>query len=247
MLQRRPSPATALSIAALVVASAGTSYAAIKIPAGSVGTSQIKNDAINTTKVRDGSLSASDFAAGSLPQGDAGAPGPKGDPGATGDRGAAGTQGPQGLQGLQGLRGEQGPPGDPGLPGSPGQPGQPGTPGTARAYALVHWNGTSVDVTKSKNVTTVTRVATGIYCVALGAGIDTTTTSALVGADYSLDNTNSRGPAVAEIEDPPGTTNGACAAGRLRVRTFKDSHDISGDTGGTGLDNADEGFFLIVP
>jgi hypothetical protein len=92
----------AVAYLALFVALGGSSYAAIKLPASSVGTKQLKNGAVNSAKVRDGSLLSRDFKAGEIP---AGARGPQG---AKGDLGAAGAQGPVGAQGLAG---GQGPPG----------------------------------------------------------------------------------------------------------------------------------------
>ena len=84
---RRPSPPMVLAFVALLVALAGTSYAAIQLPAGSVGTKQLKKNAVTGKKVKNGSLRALDFGAGQLPKG------PKGD------------QGPQGIQGVQGPAG----------------------------------------------------------------------------------------------------------------------------------------------
>jgi hypothetical protein len=88
--KRRPGPAMVVAIAALVVALGGTSYAAVKLSAGSVGTKQLKNNAVTAkklkknavtgAKVKNHSLSAGDFKANSLP---VGPPGPKGDPGNT--------------------------------------------------------------------------------------------------------------------------------------------------------------------
>jgi hypothetical protein len=65
---------------ALMVALSGASYAAVAaaLPRNSVGTLQLKKDAVNSTKVKDRSLKAADFARGQLPAGPAG---PKGDPG----------------------------------------------------------------------------------------------------------------------------------------------------------------------
>jgi hypothetical protein len=91
----RPSPPMVVAFVALLVALAGTSYAAIQLPANSVGTKQLKKNAVNGKKVKNRSLKAADFAAGQLPKG------PKGD------------QGPQGVQGVQGAKGEKGEPGDP--------------------------------------------------------------------------------------------------------------------------------------
>jgi hypothetical protein len=72
---------------ALFVALSGSAYAAIKLPANSVGTAQIQNKAVTSPKVLDGSLLAADFKAGQLPagqQGPAGPAGPQGPSGAAG-------------------------------------------------------------------------------------------------------------------------------------------------------------------
>ena len=90
---RRPSPAMAVACMALIVALGGTSYAAIKLPANSVGTKQLKKNAVTGAKVKDGSLASGDFKAGQLPpgpQGPQGAQGPKGDKGDKGDAGPVG-------------------------------------------------------------------------------------------------------------------------------------------------------------
>ena len=92
---RRPTPSMIVAVVALSVALGGTSYAALKLPAASVGTKQVRNKAITTgklrdravtgVKVRDRSLLARDFKAGQLPagpRGAAGAAGPQGPPGA---------------------------------------------------------------------------------------------------------------------------------------------------------------------
>jgi hypothetical protein len=82
---------------ALFVALGGTSYAAIKLPAASVGSRQLAPNAVTSSKVKDGSLLAKDFRKGQLLSGAAGPVGPsgaKGDPGAAGRDGAAGARGP---------------------------------------------------------------------------------------------------------------------------------------------------------
>ena len=78
------------------VALGGTSYAAIRLPANSVGPRQIKKDAVRSSDVKNSSLLAADFQAGQLP---AGPRGPQGLPGA---RGAAGTNGTNGANGAPG-------------------------------------------------------------------------------------------------------------------------------------------------
>ena len=53
---RFPSPAMVVACIALLIALAGTSYAAIRLPANSVGTKQLKKRAVILAKVRDHSL-----------------------------------------------------------------------------------------------------------------------------------------------------------------------------------------------
>src|SRR3954469_3793677 len=50
----------AVAYVALFVALGGTSYAAVNLPKNSVGTKQLKNNAVTSTKVRDGSLTGAD-------------------------------------------------------------------------------------------------------------------------------------------------------------------------------------------
>src|SRR4051794_18503959 len=85
-----------MSILALFVGLGGTSYAVAQLPKNSVGSKQIKKNAVTGSKVKNGSLKQGDFAAGQLPAGPQGAqglPGAKGDKGAKGDTGNAGTFG----------------------------------------------------------------------------------------------------------------------------------------------------------
>jgi Collagen triple helix repeat (20 copies) len=113
---QRPSPALVVSLVALSVALGGTGYAAIVLPANSVGAKQIKRNAVTGAKVKNSSLVASDFRPGQLPAGPAGPVGPAG---------ATGPRGPEGARGLEGPRGDTGatgPKGDTGETGAPGSP-----------------------------------------------------------------------------------------------------------------------------
>ena len=93
LLGHCPSPAMVVALLALFIALAGTSYAAIKLPANSVGSTAIKNgaihrvdlaaNAVDSTRVADHTLRARDFKAGQLPAGPPGPAGPKGEAGAT--------------------------------------------------------------------------------------------------------------------------------------------------------------------
>jgi hypothetical protein len=91
---------------ALFIALGGGAYAALRVPKNSVGSKQLRADAVNSSKVQNGSLLEGDFKAGQLPagpKGDAGSPGPKGDAclpadaACRGPKGDAGSQGPGAL------------------------------------------------------------------------------------------------------------------------------------------------------
>lgn len=88
-LFRGSSYANVTATLALVVALGGTSYAAIRLPANSVGTAQVKPDAITSGKVRNGSLLRRDFKPGELPGARQGVDGPRGPAGPSGPAGDA--------------------------------------------------------------------------------------------------------------------------------------------------------------
>jgi hypothetical protein len=80
----------AVAYLALFVALGGTSYAAITLPANSVGARQIKRNAVSSPKVKDKSLKLRDFAAATR----AALTGPAGPTGADGPTGPTGPAGP---------------------------------------------------------------------------------------------------------------------------------------------------------
>jgi hypothetical protein len=134
-----------LGALALFIALGGSSYAAVALEPGSVGSREIRNrsvdrqdlargavttrkiavsavtgsriapGAISSDEVKDGSLLSADFRPGQLPQG------AKGEKGETGDRGPQGIQGERGDPGPQGIQGEQGDTGPAGSPDTPQQ------------------------------------------------------------------------------------------------------------------------------
>jgi hypothetical protein len=114
-----------LGMLALFVALSGTAYAAT-LPRNSVGTAQLKRNAVTSAKVKPRTLLGSDFRQGQLPagpqgpQGPQGARGPEGPPGA---RGAEGATGARGAEGPVGPRGPQGPAGATNLTARIGQLG----------------------------------------------------------------------------------------------------------------------------
>ncbi|HEX6713133.1 MAG TPA: collagen-like protein [Thermoleophilaceae bacterium] len=135
---RAPSHQTVAAYAALFIALGGGAYAA-SLPRNSVGTPQLKKNAVTSAKVKNGSLKAADFAKGQLPVG------------------TKGDTGPQGLNGDPGANG---------APGTPGTPGTAGADGSAVAFAHVRQAGT-LDAANSKNVTATIKhsVGEGLYCV----------------------------------------------------------------------------------
>jgi hypothetical protein len=83
----RPSPAMVVACVALVFAMTGAGYAAGMLGPNTVGTKQLKKNAVISSKVKNRSLLAVDFKAGQLPAGPPGAPGAPGAPGQQGPPG----------------------------------------------------------------------------------------------------------------------------------------------------------------
>jgi hypothetical protein len=91
-----------VTVLAFVVLAGGTAFAAGEIvPKGSVGTRQIRKEAVTPAKLSKASKATL-----------TGAAGPTGAPGATGAQGPEGPQGPRGPQGQEGPRGTEGTPGE---------------------------------------------------------------------------------------------------------------------------------------
>ena len=99
---RLPSPATAIALVALFIASTGTAFAGIVITGANV-----KNNSLSGLDVRNGSLTTLDVKNHSLLPVDfkklpSGAAGPAGPAGPQGPAGPAGAQGPKGAPGISG-------------------------------------------------------------------------------------------------------------------------------------------------
>jgi hypothetical protein len=94
--------ANVMATVAVFLALGGGAYAAVKLPRNSVGASQLKKNAVSSTKVKNGSLKKDDFAKNQLPAGAPGAVGPAGARGATGPIGPTGPGGPGGPPGTFG-------------------------------------------------------------------------------------------------------------------------------------------------
>ena len=84
------------TIAVFLLLGGATAIAAGGLGKNTVGTKQLKKNAVTAEKVKDGSLLGADFAAGQIPAGAKGATGSAGSAGAKGATGAAGATGPAG-------------------------------------------------------------------------------------------------------------------------------------------------------
>ena len=132
--------ANVIASIALFVALGGVSWAAVTLPANSVGKRQLKRSAVTSAKVANGSLTAKDFAAGQLPAGRQGATGAAGE---RGPSGSAGPKGDRGETGSAGTKGEKGDRGDTGPAGASGCDGLlcPGTDLQAGQHATITIDG----------------------------------------------------------------------------------------------------------
>ena len=125
-LRARLTYANVMSSIAVFMVLGGSAYAAATLPKNSVGTKQIKSNAVTSSKVKNGTLLSADFKPGQLPAGATGAlgpqgtQGPQGADGPQGPKGNTGSTGPAGPQGPQGAAGPQGPKGDTGATGPAG-------------------------------------------------------------------------------------------------------------------------------
>ena len=87
-----PSPALVVASLALLLALAGSAYAAVALPRDSVGAAQLRTGAVTSVDVRNGSLQAFDLSSAARRElsgriGPMGLQGPKGDPGPAGATG----------------------------------------------------------------------------------------------------------------------------------------------------------------
>ena len=143
--------ANVMSTVAVFLALGGVSYAAIKLPANSVGTRELRNRSIRTQDLASSTLHSLKGVRGLTgargvqgvqgsvgplgplgPKGDTGSQGLRGETGSTGPKGETGSTGSQGENGSQGLKGDTGsagPQGEQGLKGDTGLQGETGLQG----------------------------------------------------------------------------------------------------------------------
>jgi hypothetical protein len=200
LLRHRPSPAIVVACVALLLALGGVSYAATALPRNSVGTAQLKTNAVTSSKVKNHSLLRADFKNGQVPRG---ARGPVGPAGATGPKGATGARGPTGAA---------------------------GSSGTANIrWALVKGDATIV-AKSDANISITSHPSAGTYIINFGSQIDTKlilASGAQAGNDIGGRGPVSAGPCGGT---PAGGSCLAAGndTSHVRVQTFN-AGDVAGD------------------
>jgi len=114
--RRHPSAAVIISSIALFAGLGGVGYAA-----GTIGSTQIKNNSVQGADIKNGTIKAADIALGTR----------------------------LGLKGQKGSTGQQGPAGQTGAKGDPGAPGAPGGPGVSGLERVFDTTGSDSDSPKS--------------------------------------------------------------------------------------------------
>jgi hypothetical protein len=149
-IRARLSYGNVVATLALFIALGGTSYAALKLPRNSVGSAQLRSNAVTSSKVQDGSLLLQDFNANER----------------AALHGATGPQGPAGLAGAQGSAGPAGAQGPAGPAGAQGPQGPAGASGATNVVVHTHDFGPLV---AKATVTTTVACGTGEHAIAGGA------------------------------------------------------------------------------
>jgi hypothetical protein len=221
MLGRRLRPhltyANAMASIAVFLAMGGGAYA-LTIPRNSVGTAQLKRNAVNGDKVADRSLRAKDFAANQLP------------------RGPQGPQGAQGPEGPQGAQGEQGPQGLRGADGTPGTPGQNGSPDTPQQVLdklkQVDGVGSGLDSDSIDGLSAPDLVTRSVFTTGSSAGTANTSTTILADVAGSFQVTDD-GDTDQQNTVKVSNTRGA---GNLRVFASGDAAEVTVTPGTTSAE-----------
>jgi len=190
----------AVTTVALVLAASSGAYAA-GLAANSVGTAQLKKDAVTSAKVRNGALTKKDFKPGTLLQGPAGPAGPTGATGEPGAKGANGATGPAG---------PTGPTGPTGATGAAGPTGPAGPAGSVVGWIRVSSQGAVLDSVGPAASTS--RLSEGVYCI---GGAFATASDAYV---FTVDSVFV-GFGMINTEE----SNNSCPTGQDQVRTYSPS------------------------
>ena len=216
--RRRPTPAIVIACIALAVALSGTSYAALVLPANSVGSKQIKNRSIQRIDIGRKTIAS-----------------------------LRGQRGPRGLTGARGLQGERGAQGAQGIQGVPGIQGIQGVPGTARAYGHVAADGT-LTRSKNVTAVTHPSTGVSCIALAAGIDLDQTGLVATpdFATDATFFGTNAEQAIVEWRSDafncPPGLLQVITG-----IRSVVTVGSPDGDVRSVDNTLAHQAFFFVVP
>jgi Collagen triple helix repeat (20 copies) len=138
-----------------------------------------------------------------------------------GPRGPRGFTGPAGPRGATGAKGNRGATGKQGPTGPTGPAGPTGPTGTARAYAVIQPTSpttASLVSGQTSNITGVSEVKPGVYCLAPAAGVNPAAGTAVVSPEVSYSSGTG-------IDKEPGVValnaqHSDCPAGDFEVDTY---------------------------
>jgi hypothetical protein len=218
-LRQHLTHAHVMSSVAAFMAISGVAWAATTLPNNSVGTPQLKKDAVISTKIKNGqvlSVDAKDntFTGADIKEGTLGTV-----PSATNATAA-----------LNAL-----------LLGGAG----PATYNIGRAYGYINEEGT-VEPARSRNITNANRLSTGVYCVTLAAGIGLSTVAPVVTLDKQDSATNIPPPdpsddqGIVEWDSVPED----CPAGTLEFDSIKQGFNTGAFVGNV---RDDQSFMVLIP
>lgn len=212
---RLPRHSTVAAYAALFVALGGSSYAALNIPKGSIGSKEIRNHSIRKADLKKSARTVSRAriaavvtdqmtsqevleALSEAVKGEQGTPGAAGVNGKNGADGAKGEPGPAGKQGEQGPIGPQ------------GSSGPAGPPGGAAAFGTVHvTDSASQTFTSNTQGATVAHPGLGLWC------LSAPTLSAIVATPEA--------PNATAVVYMPTDSRNSCPSGRWQVTILNNS------------------------
>ncbi len=123
------------------------------------------------------------------------------------------------------------------------RPGPRGRPGLARGWGRVAADGT---VTRNSAGVTVTKAATGVYCIAV-RGVAPASSVIVAAPDFGANSTGAgvnNSQSFVEVDSRAGFCPDSAQAVRTFVRTYRAS---SGDLVETTLESADQSFTFLVP
>jgi hypothetical protein len=223
--------ANVMSSIAAFMAISGVAWAASALPQNSVGTPQLKRNAVTSLKIKNGQVMGIDakdntFTGADINDGTLG----KVPTAATAASAASATNAANAATATNASQ----------LGGA-----GPATYNIGRAYGYINEEGT-VEAGRSRNIVSVDRSSTGVYCVTLAPGIDLATVAPIVTLDKQDSATTIPPPS---SEDDQGivewdSVNEDCPAGTLEFDSIIQSFAAGSLVGNT---RNDQSFMVLIP